>query len=443
MKKMLKIFLIAVCAGSLFPVTDGFAFLPKIDLLKTPSKLSTYFSDLKNNAEKATEWVSNSKAGQLVGDGIKETKKGIAYANQTYADAMKLYGRVVETADKVKSSDEYKTAVISKQIAEASSELKRLQEEKLYKQEELQQEMELIQEQNNAKISNINGNLDVLGATAADGSALDGVNAQLQQLQQETQEQLQDLEQRYEQIESEYEDKIKEQKTKVSELTKQLSEVANVKLVSENAAESVKNTQENMFTLLGEETNLNTRREKRKNRNKAFSDAVDETGYKAASGLLTISSAQEELDAKKNTAETMPGESETSGVAAEVVLKQAEMMEQYLEYVIADLKLQTTQELVSMAESFDDVKNISTNFNFCDYALKKQDNGRSLLEQAKGAYQSASQNLSSAKEKVADTKQKLDEATALAKEAGEVVNDAKNAAAGMAEKETSALTGMF
>ena len=260
-----------------FPQTKGYAFLPKIDGLKSGSKLSNFFLNLKSNTEKAMEWVVNSKASQLIGDGIKETKNGISFAKESYANAMNFYGQTVETVDKVKSSDEYKTAVISKQIINESSELKKLEEEKLTKLEDLQQEMELLQSQNTSKINNINNNIDVLETSTVDEVSINNINQQIASLQQQTQEQLQELEQQYNQIEAEYDSKIEEKKNNISELNKKLADIANSKLVSENAGESIKDTQKSMFTLQGEETDIKNRREKRDNRKKALSDTIDET----------------------------------------------------------------------------------------------------------------------------------------------------------------------
>ena len=457
MKKIrLKIFLMVLMMFFAVPQIKSLAFLPKIDGLKSSSKLSNFFGKLKNNAEKAMEWVSNSKAAQLIGDGIKETKKGIAFAKSAYASAMEVYGQIVETVDEVKNSAEYKAMVISKQIADASSEIQKIEEEKLTKLEELQQEIDLLQTQNNAKISNINNNLDILGNTTNNEEALNGINAQLSDLQQQNQEQLQYLEQQYYQIEEEYDIKIKEQKNIILELSKNLADVANIQLVSEDAVEVIKENQKNLFTLQEEEDDLNKRSEKRENRKEALSSTIDETVYKAASGLSMLTAAKEDLDSKKNTGVTMPGESENAGVAAEVVLKQTEILQQYLEFLIADLKLQTAEELASIDQISFEVKAVEDSFNFCDYTIKKQTSSTSLLEQAKNTYQKTSQTVSSAKdkiddvkvkvddvkEKVNDVKEKYEEAKDVANQAGQVVNNIKDSAADAIENKTSALIGM-
>ena len=453
-KKILKIFLIILIMFVAFPKADTLAFLPKIDGLKSSSKLSNFFGKLKNNAEKAMEWVSNSKAAQLIGDGIKEAKKGIAFAKSAYAAAMEVYGKVVDTIDKVKNSAEYKAMLISKQIADASSDIQTLEEEKLTKLEELQQEMDLLETQNSAKITNINSNLDILGSETTDEKSLNEINDQLTSLQQQTQKQLQDLEQQYSQIEKEYDSKIKEKRSEILELSKSLADVANIKLVSEDAAESIKKVQSSMFTVEGEETDLSKRREKVENRKQAFSDAVDEAIYKAASGLSNISAAQEDLDSKRNTGATMPGESENTGIAAEVVLKQVDILQQYLEYTIVDLKLQTAKELASMSQTDLEVSTIENSFNFCDYTIKKKQSGLSLLEQAKNTYQNATQTISSAKENISEAtasvkeqvdnvKGKYEEAKDLVNQADQVVNDIKDSASDTIENNISAFTGMI
>ena len=93
MKKIFAILALFAFAIGIAPttvVTPAQAFLPKIDAGKTGSKISLWFQKVKSSCEKAMQWVSNSKMGKLVGDGIKATKDGVNFAKDMYKQGMDI-----------------------------------------------------------------------------------------------------------------------------------------------------------------------------------------------------------------------------------------------------------------------------------------------------------------------------------------------------------------
>lgn len=78
-----------------------------------------------------------------------------------------------------------------------------------------------------------------------------------------------------------------------------------------------------------------------------------------------MTSHSEEVDNTSQTAGTMPGESENSGVNTEVLAKQLIVLQNYINLMIADLQIQTTFALKALKqEAISEPKGV---FNLCDY----------------------------------------------------------------------------
>ena len=145
-------------------ISPSYALFFKVDVGKSTSKITNAIKKIKAKCEKIMEDIQNSQLGQAVGDGIKNTKAAIAFAQSKIDQGMALYNKVKK---EVLSSDAYKMAMVSKEIADKGVELKKLEEEKLLRQEEIKQEMELLKEQTAAKSKNLKKNFDVIEGQAA------------------------------------------------------------------------------------------------------------------------------------------------------------------------------------------------------------------------------------------------------------------------------------
>ncbi len=374
------------------PMTPkAFAQFTKVDITKTPSKLSNWFQTQKAKCEKMLESVQTSQFGQFVGDGIKYTKEGVAYAKDLQEKTTDLYGEIKET---VTNSSGYKTAMISKEIAQESQKLKELQEEKLKKQEEIQAEMDLLKEQTEAKINNIQQNIAALeqkenNSVAKDSlvseEAVEGfpkieneepektqemlsIEVEIKQIQDELAMQQEDYESEIELIEEEYEEKIREQGEKISKLTQELSEVAKsnnlfAKKEPQASSKALQETQDEF--LLSKAPSIREETRIKEQRQDSLSETVVEVSTIKADKQLKRETVEEKTITKADLSATMPGESEGSGVSAEVLSEQLQILRSYIDVVLADLKLQAAIE-VNKLRRINSVP-LRESFNLCNY----------------------------------------------------------------------------
>ena len=439
MKKLLILFacLSALSVSPLF-VSGAAAQFTKVDVTKTPSKTTIWFQTQKAKCEKIMESVQTSQFGQFVGDAVKYTKDGIKYAKDMYEKGMDLYGQV---KDDVLDSAEYKSAMISKEIAAESQKLKDLQESKLKKQEDVQAEIELLKEQTAAKISNIRQNLQIAGLSAAEDTAaaaenalvsetavqdlpeietettdISAPNAEMQALEDEINQiqadmdlQLSDYEAQIDEIEDEYQERILTQSEKIAKLTQELSEVASQsgafkKKEPEDSAKVLQKNQETFFTSgvpsIREENKI------KKQRKESLSNTAAEALILKSDLQFSRSASVDKTETKEDLADTMPGESEGAGVSAEVLTEQLNVLYNYIEVVLADLKLQASVEVNSLRK----VNSVpmKTTFNLCDYtdpsnvglegSKKKADNALSAVDKLQETAAKAQEKYNQAKE---------------------------------------------
>lgn len=380
------LFAVMVC----FPmVPEAFAQFVKVDVTKTPSKLSNWFQTQKAKCEKTLEGIQTSQFGQFIGDSIKYTKEGIKYADDLQSKTSELYGEITE---KTLNSQEYKIAMISKEIATESEKLKELQEEKLKKQEEIQAEMELLKEQTSEKISNIQQNLEILkpiqeeeteDSLISEEAVKDlpeieedeqektpemiAIEEEIKQLQEELDLQLADYESEFDAIEEEYNEKIIEQGEKIAELTQELSEVSSssslIKKEPRDSADALKETQEEF--LLPKAPSIREENKIKKQRKDALSQIIVKVSTTKADKQLKRETTEEKTTTKADLSSTMSGESEGSGVSAEVLTEQLKILRSYIDVVLADLKLQTSIEVNRLRRV--NSAPLKEKFNLCNY----------------------------------------------------------------------------
>ncbi len=411
----------------------------KIDATKTPSKLTNWFQTQKAKCEKIMESVQTSQFGQFVGDGIKYTKEGIKFAKDVYDKSIELYG---ELKEKVLNSAEYKMAMISKQIAEESQKLKELQEEKLKKQEAIQAEIDLLKEQTAAKISSIQQNISVLEANENQEKAtnegdglisakaveklpkiedaqeektpeMEAVEAEIEQIQNEMEMQVEDYESEIENIEDDYEEKILEQGEKIAKLTQELAKASSssslVKKESRSSSAALQETQDKF--LFPRAPSIREDKKIRKQRKEALSEVIVETTAVKADKQLSRAATKEKTDSKEELSDTMTGESEGSGVSAEVLTEQLQILRSYIDVVLADLKLQASIEVNSLRR----ISSIplKEKFNLCDYTDQSNVGLEGVKKKANTAISPANklrENATQIKENIDKAQEKIGEA---------------------------------
>lgn len=429
MKKILSLLISCFLISCVVPdmVLDASAFLMfKGDATKSSSKFSVWIQTQKSKCEKILEGVQTSQFGQFVGDAIKYTKEGIKFAKDVYNRSTELYGEIKE---EVLDSPEYKTAMISKEIASESLKLKELQEEKLKKQEEIQSEMDLLKEQTAAKISNIQQNLVTMEQSYSPVSEEDdeftptpemaGIEVEIEQLQSQLDMYLADYERDIDNIEDEYKEKIITQGEKVADLTKELSEVASSsglfkKKETKDSEEALEETQKT-FLFLGAPS-IREENKIKKQRKEALSEIIVETMKAKADKQLTRASTEDKTNTKADLSATMPGESEGSGINTEVLSEQLKILRSYIDVVLADLKLQASIEVNSLRRVTS--VPLKKKFNLCDYTDQSNVGLEGLKKKASKALQVV--------DKIQDTASQVKENINKAQEAANKVQNTVN-----------------
>ncbi|MBQ8660833.1 MAG: hypothetical protein IJ482_00710 [Alphaproteobacteria bacterium] len=452
MKKLLSLFVVLLMLGVVPSVTPDVRAQATMDPVKEPSKVSLWFGKMKSKCEKAMEWVANSQVGQFVGDGIKYAKQGIAFAKEQYEAAMDLYNK---TKDAVLNSKEYKAAMVSKEIAQETMKMKKTQEEKKQKLEEIEQQQELLKQQAQAKIANIQSNLNLNEKRMTEDAEKSGsVSSEtqsfmseqekaLEEIEAELEDQLDSLKSSAETIESEYNDKLETQAEKVADLGVKLNDIlkdGDNKKETRSAKEIIQEQQDKLFLKAKEKADLATEKKKKKNRSKALNDSLD-GGMQVVMGDVKLkeSSSNDKVEAKQGVAGTMTGESEVSGVNTEVLGEQMNFIMNYIRLNLAMIKSQAIAELNGLHEL--KTSAADNKFDICQYT--DPENRKSALEMAKSKAQKLQNNLNKAKDKFEAAKDKVEEISSTAKEAAAVAGELGSVTQGLGDSLKNGAAGMF
>lgn len=452
MKKLLSLFVVLLMLGAVPSVTPDVWAQATMDPVKEPSKVSLWFGKMKSKCEKAMEWVANSQVGQFVGDGIKYAKQGIAFAKEQYEAAMDLYNK---TKDAVLNSKEYKAAMVSKEIAQETMKMKKTQEEKKQKLEEIEQQQELLKQQAQAKIANIQSNLNLNEKRMTEDAEKSGsVSSEtqsfmseqekaLEEIEAELEDQLDSLKSSAETIESEYNDKLETQAEKVADLGVKLNDIlkdGDNKKETRSAKEIIQEQQDKLFLKAKEKADLATEKKKKKNRSKALNDSLD-GGMQVVMGDVKLkeSSSNDKVEAKQGVAGTMTGESEVSGVNTEVLGEQMNFIMNYIRLNLAMIKSQAIAELNGLHEL--KTSAADNKFDICQYT--DPENRKSALEMAKSKAQKLQNNLNKAKDKFEAAKDKVEEISSTAKEAAAVAGELGSVTQGLGDSLKNGAAGMF
>lgn len=353
------------------------------DTMKSPSRLSLWFGKIKSNCEKAMEWVSNSKMGKLVGDGIKAAQDGMKYAQDQMTAAMEFYN---DNRNAVLNSKEYKAAQISKQIAIASKGLKDIEGEKKEKLEALEQQVSVIEDKYAQKIAAAQKNLEKLEANIgkvwddntssqalgdfSDGYAdanLEMVQKSIENLKIQQEQELKSLNGSLKDIESTYKDKALKQSEKIAGLTNKLQAVYSGEEISlKPPTEALENAKNEIFQKDNSQRSVasdNKMKEKRlANRRQAIYDVYE----KALRTQVSLKKLKDEVNSTKKLAKVTPGESETSGIHTQVMTEEIELLYKYAEMVVNDLILQSTVAAAKLTPAT--VNKKYSKFKLCDYS---------------------------------------------------------------------------
>lgn len=416
MKRLLGILLcsLSLLGGQVIFAPSSHAFL-KMDLSKAANKAVTWFKTMAAKCQTVIDGVQSSQFGQFVGKGIEYTKKGIKFAQDTYNRGMELYGQVVDSA-------EYKATVISKDIAVAGKELKDIQEEKLKKQKDIQAELDLLKEQTEAKIKSAQTNLNVAaqeygaGTKAGEGDfeptpELQALEDEINQIQEDYQQKEAELRAQFDEITDSYQDKIDAKTEQITKLSKDLATTAagsdlfkkEDAISDEDSAKALKENESKMFTT--EPPSVKTENKIFERRQQARGEAVEQAMVIRGDYLLRRPTAVDKAESKEGLADTMSGESEGSGVSSEVLVEQLNLLQDYINIVLADLTLQTSIELSSMHNV--QAAPSSAKFNLCNYADPNDVGAKGLKSSLSDAKDKVTGEIGNITNKVQETKDKV------------------------------------
>ncbi|MBE6445385.1 MAG: hypothetical protein E7019_04990 [Alphaproteobacteria bacterium] len=416
-------------------ISSAQALFFKIDIGKSTSKITNFFKTTKAKCEKIMEDIQASQFGQFVGDGIKNTKASIAFAKSKVQQGMDFYNK---TKKEVLDGDAYESAMVLKEIANKGIELKKLEEEKLIKQEEINQEIELLKEQTASKINILMQNMTVLAGnkelskeTIAEEQF--HIQSQVEDLEKRLQEQIEALKIEFNAIENEY----KPQEISIgNEITELSNELAKIKEDSEYLSKNNDKSAKERMTEDYEELSLPDgttytsaqRTQIKKVRRKKEQKNNRETMSKLVEERNEISTMESEVKSISKTADSQPGESETSGIATQVLSKQIVLVRSYISLMIADLKTQVINEI----SDFDSItlSRAKEKFNLCDYTDPENQQKESFISVAKEGMkkvtegvENVTETLGQAVEQGQQLKEKTESAVSAITEAGSAVKD--------------------
>ncbi len=214
---------------------------------------------------------------------------------------------------------------------------------------------------------------------------------------------------------------------KLSKLVAKETNVSDVKFSFSDPTKSRKETEETAYLPEGSPLSVKNINNIREQRYETRREAIYQNLTKAASDRFEGDGITQSLNSKVELMPTTPGESEGSGINAEVMLEEAEVLRRYIEQEITNLYMEAAIAMAGMS-NLTSTGEISENFELCAYYTERRKK-KSFMEQAKSAVNKAKDLGQKVKSAVDAGKEKLEQA----KEMYEAGKDMANEAAGLAK----------
>lgn len=407
-----------------------FAVVPAPDGAKSGSKASIWAAKMQEQGQKAMDWVSNSKVGKVVGDGVKAKEDAINYAN-------KKYEKVQQAVKDAKNSKTYKSALISKDIGAATTDLKTVSADILSAKGEYEEQVAMIKQTAEGKIQALQNNVPLMedyykqkeaqGDTSLDqelDSGLKQNKGQLDAIQRQMEADIAKAEVAYNDKKDRLENAVVIKTKKVANLTKELGELNNVKMDVPDPMKAINNTKDDLFLKVNEIASIKNTKNKQEQRYRNRRDVLYETYEKALQQKLQLEEMREDVERIVDLADTMSGTSDVSGISTEVLLKQAEYLKVYVDFVVADLKREATSAITVLPVESKSMDR-GGKFNLDNYKYQKPK--ANPLDAVKGVANKAKESkdkLQAGAQKVKNTAEaKIAEGKALKEKAENMKND--------------------
>ena len=405
-----------------------------IDAAEDSGRAVNVVQKTKNTYDKTMEKISNSKMGKAIGDGTKQAKKGVSYAKGWYNKGMPFYNMGQKVVEEAKNSPEYRAAKISKNIAAEKKRITALEKEKAELEEVLQQKISLAQEKADADIRNLQQNNQNARVMAAGDSSMQGViddnNAQIQQIRTDLQTTIAGYNSENQQRLSEIEASIQERNSNLQKLAQDLLKVADVKV--EDPREALKKSKESFTLKEDEDPTIKTRQRIHEQRYKERRQAVYDVYTASAAVKYNRKSLTDEVENVNELIPLMGGESDGSGIHTQILLKEADMLRRYIDYVLVDLQMEAAVEMANL-----DVSKIGDleELNLCSYYDPKSKTS-AATERAgglKGVISTVKSTVEQGKNTLNTVKNKVEEAKDIVNEGRELINNAGDVAGGLVD----------
>lgn len=386
MKKLSKIWHILFIAMLLVFASQECMAQLKLDPGKTAGKFTDWVQKQYENFQSTMEQISQSQFATTIGDGIKAAKEGVEWAKKQYSTAMKFYN---DTKDSVVNSTEYKAALISKQIADETVVLEKMQKDKESKLTELKEDARLQKETLTAKLEQAQENL-LNGASilqeeldAADDEEkkkeirdeIDAFKLSVEEENTKINEEIANIDTQLGEdikaIDLEFAEQIYTQGEKIADLTMQLKELLENDKKGKGEEDPSKVIEEAKSKFSFEEgvsISLKDRKEKDRQKRSSQTTAMLNVMSEAATNISSSDDIKEEDEMTTSVSETQAGKSDSVyNGAHRSTLTQIDSLYKYLKLELRFLETETLRRIANDDTQVKKVDDATAVIDICSY----------------------------------------------------------------------------
>lgn len=430
--------LILLLTGIFFVVrTDAYAQdVFTDDPTETNSKFSDWVNKQKHNFEETKEQLGQSQLATTIGKGVEAGKKGIKFVKD-------IIGDVKQFVEDVQQSDEYKIAMLSKQIAEKTKELADLEKKRGEEISALKDDAELTRVTLQEKISQAEENIQTMSEISLSDTEepqniedfVDVSEFDITALKAELEAIDRNLENDTKAVSISYAEETYAKGEDIADLTREMEE-----LISKNDRKQDKASKDpeaviteamDSFSFDSNDSiiTLDDRKNKEKKRTKKLSSVVMASQNMSSSYINTSQNKKEQQELASFSATTQLGSSDVLQSAIEDTVNQLDDVYNYLFTELKTLEAQSAFYLAANKNYKADKAKAS--IDMCNYSDVKK---KSLFSGGKSAYDKLKKRV----DKLTDTAGEVISGVQDLKEKG---NELKNIADDVSGK-VSGRTGM-
>lgn len=406
------------------------------DPAETNSKFSDWVNKQKHNFEETKEQLGQSQLATTIGKGVEAGRKGINFVKDTIGD-------VKQFVEDVQQSDEYKIAMLSKQIAEKTKELADLEKKREEEISALKDDAELTRVTLQEKISQAEENIQTMSEISLSDTEepqniedfVDVSEFDITALKAELEAIDSNLEDDTKAVSISYAEEIYAKGEDIADLTREMEE-----LISKNDRKQDKASKDpeaviteamDSFSFDSNDSiiTLDDRKNKEKKRTKKLSSVVMASQNMSSSYINTSQNKKEQQELASFSATTQLGSSDVLQPAIEDTVNQ---LDDVYNYLLTELKTLEAQSAFYLAANKNyKADKAKASIDMCNYSDVKK---KSLFSGVKSAYDKLKKRV----DKLTDTAGEVISGVQDLKEKG---NDLKNIADDVSGK-VSGRTGM-